>query len=44
LLIEVGGDQSEILRDQFAQCGFQNVITLLDEEGDVRGIEATLRK
>ena len=44
LLIEVGGDQSEILRDHFAQCGFQNVITLLDEEGDVRGIEATLRK
>jgi len=44
LLLEVGGEQSEVLRGHLARCGFVDVNTLTDEEGDVRGVEATLRK
>ncbi len=42
LLMEVGGEQSDVLRDCFQRCGFEDVRTFLDEEGDVRGVEATL--
>ena len=41
LLLELGGDQAEALRDDLARLGYINVSARVDEEGDVRGIEAT---
>jgi release factor glutamine methyltransferase len=43
LLLELGGDQPELLRDPLAAAGFAGVAVLRDEDGDVRAIEATLR-
>jgi release factor glutamine methyltransferase len=42
LLLEVGGEQADILEDDFARVGYADVTVLADNEGDVRGIEATL--
>jgi release factor glutamine methyltransferase len=42
LLLELGGEQADILEDDFARGGYADVTVLADEEGDVRGIEATL--
>jgi release factor glutamine methyltransferase len=42
LLLEVGGDQADILGDDLAVLGYVDVGVIRDEEGDVRGIEATL--
>jgi release factor glutamine methyltransferase len=42
LLLELGGEQAEALGDDLARLGYVDVIVLLDEDGDVRGIEATL--
>ncbi len=42
LLLELGGDQGELLRDDLDRAGFADVAILRDEDGDVRGIEATL--
>jgi release factor glutamine methyltransferase len=42
LLLEVGGDQPELLGDDLARLGYVDVAVIRDEEGDVRGIEATL--
>jgi len=42
LLLELGGEQADLLGDDLARLGYVDVAVLLDEEGDVRGIEATL--
>jgi len=42
LLLELGGGQAEALSDDLACLGYFDVTPLLDEEGDLRGIEATL--
>jgi release factor glutamine methyltransferase len=41
LLLELGGEQADALRDDLARLHFVDVRVLRDEEGDVRGIEAT---
>jgi len=42
LLLELGGDQADLLRADLERLGYDDVELLLDEEDDVRGIEATL--
>jgi release factor glutamine methyltransferase len=42
LLLELGGTQAEALRDDLARLGYRDVSVLADDDGDVRGIEATL--
>lgn len=42
LLLELGGAQAGGLRDDLARLGYVDIEVLVDEEGDVRGIEATL--
>ena len=43
LLLELGGTQADALRDDLARLGYVDVTVLHDEDGDARGIEATLR-
>jgi release factor glutamine methyltransferase len=42
LLLELGGEQADALGDDLARLGYVDVTGLIDEDGDVRGIEATL--
>jgi release factor glutamine methyltransferase len=42
LLLELGGQQADALGDDLARLGYVDVTVLEDEDGDVRGIEATL--
>jgi release factor glutamine methyltransferase len=42
LLLELGGEQAHALRDDLARLGYVDVAVLVDEDGDVRGMEATL--
>ena len=42
LLLELGGDQPAALRGDLERLGYIDVAVLVDEDGDVRGIEATL--
>jgi release factor glutamine methyltransferase len=42
LLLELGGDQAELLAAPLARHGFGAVVVGRDEEGDVRSVEATL--
>jgi release factor glutamine methyltransferase len=42
LLLELGGRQADALGDDLARLGYVDVTVLVDEDGDVRGIEATL--
>ncbi|MDQ6708985.1 MAG: methyltransferase [Candidatus Dormibacteraeota bacterium] len=42
ILLELGGNQAEALRGELERLGYVEVGVLADEEGDVRGIEATL--
>lgn len=42
LLLELGGEQAEALGEDLARLGYVDVTVLDDEDGDVRGIEATL--
>jgi release factor glutamine methyltransferase len=42
LLLELGGEQADVLSDDLARFGYVGVSILVDEDGDVRGIEATL--
>ena len=42
LLLELGGQQADALRDDLARTGYVDVSVLVDEEDDVRGIEARL--
>ena len=41
LLLELGGEQADALRDDLAGLGYVDVTVLVDDDGDVRGIEAT---
>lgn len=41
LLLELGGDQADLLSEELERLGYTNVDVLRDEDGDVRGIEAT---
>jgi release factor glutamine methyltransferase len=40
VLLELGGEQADLLRDDLEQLGYGDTIVLLDKDGDVRGIEA----
>jgi methylase of polypeptide subunit release factors len=42
LLLEVGGDQHQALRTELSRLGYSAVGLLVDEDGDVRGVEAAL--
>jgi release factor glutamine methyltransferase len=42
VLLELGAGQADALGDDLARLGYVDVSVLLDEDGDVRGIEATL--
>ena len=42
LLLELGGEQADLLTEDLARIGYVDVTVLVDQEGDVRGIEATL--
>jgi release factor glutamine methyltransferase len=44
LLLELGGQQAELLREDFERLGYEEPELLLDEDGDVRGVEALRRK
>jgi release factor glutamine methyltransferase len=44
LLLELGGDQADLLAGHLDRLGFADVVVHADEDGDVRGIEATLRR
>jgi release factor glutamine methyltransferase len=44
LLLELGGDEAEVLAGDLAAAGFAEVAVLRDEDGDVRGVEATLAR
>ncbi len=41
LLLELGGDQADLLRPELDGAGFGSVETWSDEDGDLRGLEAT---
>jgi len=40
VLLELGGEQADDLATDLANLGYDEVITLVDDEGDIRGIEA----
>ena len=42
LLLELGGDQADLLRPALGHHGYSHVRTWTDEDGDLRGLEATL--
>jgi release factor glutamine methyltransferase len=42
LLLELGGEQADALGDDLARLGYVDVSVLVDEDGALRGIEATL--
>ena len=42
LLLELGGDEADALRGDLERADFTDVHVLVDEDGDVRGVEATL--
>jgi release factor glutamine methyltransferase len=42
LVLELGGDEAGLLAGDLAATGFGDVRVLRDEDGDVRGVEATL--
>jgi release factor glutamine methyltransferase len=41
LLLEIGGNQAETLQPLLEDAGYTGVVTWTDEDGDVRGVEAT---
>jgi len=41
LLLELGGDQADLLRPLLERLGYAAVGTWCDEDGDLRGLEAT---
>jgi release factor glutamine methyltransferase len=42
LLLELGGDQADALRDDLSRLGYVDVSVLVDDENDVRGIASRL--
>jgi release factor glutamine methyltransferase len=43
LLLELGGEQADALAEELFLLGYVDTTVLEDEDGDVRGIESTLR-
>ena len=41
LLLELGGEQRDLLDEHLSRLGYSDIRVLLDEDGDVRGIEST---
>jgi release factor glutamine methyltransferase len=41
VLLELGGDQADVLRATLDHLGYASVRTWSDEDGDLRGLEAT---
>jgi release factor glutamine methyltransferase len=41
LLLELGGDQAGLVTEELGSLGYSELTVLIDEDGDVRGIEAT---
>jgi release factor glutamine methyltransferase len=41
LLLELGGDQAELLAADLARHGYRDAAVIRDDDGDVRGVEAT---
>jgi release factor glutamine methyltransferase len=41
LLLELGSTQADVLGDDLVRLGYVDVTVLLDDDGDVRGVEAT---
>jgi release factor glutamine methyltransferase len=41
LLLELGGDQADVLAPHLAHHGYAGIRVLHDEDGDIRGLEAT---
>jgi release factor glutamine methyltransferase len=41
LLLELGGEQAVLLEDDLRQARFTDITTFADDDGDVRGVEAT---
>jgi release factor glutamine methyltransferase len=44
LLLELGGDQAEVVHDDLVTHGYTDVVVHRDDDGDVRAIVATLRR
>jgi release factor glutamine methyltransferase len=44
LLLELGGNQAELLAGELTRLGYVDPTVLTDDDGDVRGIEATLHR
>jgi release factor glutamine methyltransferase len=42
VLLELGGEQADAVRDDLERLGYVDVIVVVDEDRDVRGIETTL--
>jgi release factor glutamine methyltransferase len=42
LLVELGGEQAELVQGDLARSHFRDITVLSDDDGDVRGLEATL--
>ena len=42
ILLELGGPQAELLRDDLARLGYTDVRVITDDDGDTRALEATL--
>jgi release factor glutamine methyltransferase len=43
LVLELGGDEAALIADDLEYAGYVDVLEVRDEDGDVRGIEATRR-
>jgi release factor glutamine methyltransferase len=41
LILELGGDEAEILQSDLLTRGFTDVNLMVDDDGDVRGLDAT---
>jgi release factor glutamine methyltransferase len=44
VLLELGGDQADLLRDDLELLGYRQLTILFDEDGDVRGVAWTLSR
>jgi len=44
LLLELGGEQAGAISDDLSRLGYADVRVLVDDDGDVRGVEATFRR
>ena len=42
LLLELGGAQADVLRPALLSCGYESVRTWSDDDGDLRGLAATM--